>query len=79
MKSFSFQIDTTTWESPTVSSLTSMPGSQHTIAVVIAQNDPDVLADIGNAFRNFYQSGQIWALLVGFILGYMVRGLTTYK
>ena len=56
-----------------------MPGSQHTIAVVIAQNDPDVLADIGNAFRNFYQSGQIWALLVGFILGYMVRGLTTYK
>jgi fructose-specific phosphotransferase system IIC component len=49
------------------------------IAIVLAQSDPDVLADIGNAFKGFYESGQLWALLIGFIVGYVVRGITTYK
>jgi hypothetical protein len=49
------------------------------IATVVAQSDPDVLADIGGAFKGFYDSGQLWALLIGIVIGYVVRGITTYK
>lgn len=53
--------------------------NQKQVAVVVAQFESDVLGDIGNAFKNFYESGQIWALIVGIIIGYVVRGITTYK
>lgn len=52
---------------------------QGTATVLAQQFDQDVLGDLGNAFNTFIQSGQIWALIVGFILGYMLRGVTTYK
>lgn len=49
-------------------------------SVVIAQQfDEDVLGDLGSAFSNFYESGQIWALLIGIVLGYVIRGMTTYS
>lgn len=49
-------------------------------SVVLAQQfDQDVLADLGNAFNTFIESGQIWALLIGIVLGYMVRSVTTYN
>ena len=48
-------------------------------ATVLAQFEGDVLEDIGGAFQNFYESGQIWALRIGLVLGYVVRGITTYK
>lgn len=47
--------------------------------VVVAQFDQDILGDITSGFRNFYESGQIWALIVGVIIGYVIRGITTYK
>ena len=47
--------------------------------VLMAQIDSDVLGDIGSAFQNFIDSGQVWALLIGIVLGYVVRGITTYK
>jgi hypothetical protein len=54
--------------------------SQQTTSVVIAQNfDQDVIGDFGNALNNFIESGQVWALLIGFLLGYLLRGVTTYK
>ena len=47
---------------------------------VLAQalKDPDILGNIQTAFNNFVQSGQIWALLIGLFIGYLLRGLTTY-
>lgn len=54
--------------------------SQQTTTAVIAQYfEQDVIADLGNAFNTFIESGQVWALLGGFVLGYLLRGLTTYK
>lgn len=51
----------------------------HTQAMVLAQQfDQDILGDLGKAVRNFIDSGQIWALLVGVVLGYLIRGLTSY-
>jgi hypothetical protein len=49
-------------------------------ATVVGQYfDQDVVGDLGNALNTFVESGQIWALLIGFILGYLLRGVTTYK
>lgn len=38
--------------------------------------DPDVLGTIQKTFDNFIKSGQVWALLIGLVIGYMVRGIT---
>jgi hypothetical protein len=48
---------------------------------VLAQEqfDQDIIADLGNAFAYFIESGQVWALIVGFVLGYMLRSVTTYR
>ena len=46
---------------------------------ILAQTFEDNLGnDVSNAWNNFIESGQVWALGIGFILGYIVRGLTAY-
>lgn len=47
---------------------------------VVAQTikDPDLMGNVQKTFNHFIQSGQLWALLIGLIIGYMIRGLTTY-
>ncbi|BAM51005.1 MULTISPECIES: hypothetical protein [unclassified Synechocystis] len=52
-----------------------------TDSMVFAQNisaikSIDILADFQNAWNNFIQSGQIWALIIGFVLGWGIRGFT---
>lgn len=44
---------------------------------IIAQSvrDPDVLGQMEDAARNFVESGQLWAFLIGFMAGYMIRSL----
>ncbi|HEY9761365.1 MAG TPA: hypothetical protein V6D07_02505 [Trichocoleus sp.] len=52
---------------------------EQTQAVVLAQYfDQDFLGDMGKVWNGFVQSGQIWALLVGIVIGYLFRGMTTY-
>jgi hypothetical protein len=43
--------------------------------VVLAQTieDPEVLQQIEDAWNNFIDSGQVWALLIGLFLGYLFR------
>jgi hypothetical protein len=57
----------------------SVTANQTTATVIAQQFDQDVVGDLGNAFNTFVESGQVWALLVGFVLGYMLRSVTTYK
>lgn len=47
---------------------------------VLAQtvNDPDVLGRIQSAWNNFIKTGQVWALLIGLVVGYVFRGMTSY-
>ncbi|MFH7025864.1 MAG: hypothetical protein ACHBN1_10775 [Heteroscytonema crispum UTEX LB 1556] len=47
---------------------------------VIAQQitDPNVLGQMQKAFNHFVQTGQVWALLIGLVIGYMIRNLTSY-
>ncbi|MGF1458530.1 MAG: hypothetical protein ACFBSG_05835 [Leptolyngbyaceae cyanobacterium] len=41
------------------------------VPIVAQQFEQDVVSDIGNAISTFIESGQIWALLIGFVLGYV--------
>jgi hypothetical protein len=46
---------------------------------VIAQYfDQDLFGSSSKIFSHFIESGQVWALLVGLVLGYLLRGLTSY-
>jgi hypothetical protein len=57
----------------------SAPSPGQAQGMVLAQQfDQDVLGDMGNAWNTFVQSGQIWALIIGLVLGYLIRGMTTY-
>jgi hypothetical protein len=48
--------------------------------VVLAQQfDQDILGDLGSVFRTFVDSGQVWALIIGIVIGYLFRSMTTYK
>lgn len=38
--------------------------------------DPDIIGKFQKSWRNFIESGQVWALGIGFILGYMFRTFT---
>lgn len=42
------------------------------------QFDTDVFAGPRTFFQNFIQSGQVWALLIGIVIGYVMRSLTSY-
>ena len=46
---------------------------------VIAQKFEDNFGQrSGEILSNFVESGQLWALLIGVVLGYAIRGMTTY-
>lgn len=42
------------------------------------QFDTDPFAGIREWFGNLIATGQLWALIIGFILGYLFRGFTSY-
>jgi len=47
--------------------------------VVLAQQfDTDPFSEFREWFINLVETGQLWALLMGFVIGYLFRGLTSY-
>jgi hypothetical protein len=49
-------------------------------STMIAQTvrDANLIGQIQTAFNHFIQTGQVWALLIGLVIGYMIRNLTSY-
>lgn len=49
--------------------------------LVLAQqvDDPDVLGQMQAWFANFIQSGQVWAFLIGLVVGYIFRNMTSFS
>ncbi|WP_200892344.1 hypothetical protein [Aliterella atlantica] len=47
---------------------------------IVAQTvkNTDLAGDVQRSFDHFVQTGQIWALLTGIIIGYLFRSLTSY-
>ncbi|HEY9880101.1 MAG TPA: hypothetical protein V6D29_16720 [Leptolyngbyaceae cyanobacterium] len=76
--------DFTTYLSPAILQTHSQLGLtqyslEQTQAIVLAQYfDQDFIGDMGKTWNHFVQSGQIWALLIGIVIGYLFRGMTTY-
>ncbi len=48
-----------------------------TEAIVAQVFRQDVLGDIRRGWNNFVESGQIWALLIGIVAGYMLKSITS--
>jgi hypothetical protein len=49
------------------------------LSVLLAQQtNADLVANVKTAFANFVESGQVWAFILGIILGYIIRQITTY-
>ncbi|MGL4879755.1 MAG: hypothetical protein ACRC8K_01640 [Waterburya sp.] len=46
------------------------------VSSLLAQNieDPDILGQIQDAWKNFIETGQVWALLIGMFFGYTFKG-----
>jgi hypothetical protein len=42
------------------------------------QFDTDVFAKTRAFFDNFMKTGQIWAMIMGFVLGFLAKGMTSY-
>ncbi|MEH2048437.1 hypothetical protein [Nostoc sp.] len=40
--------------------------------------DPNVMGQMQKAWSHFIQTGQVWALLIGLFIGYVIRNLTSY-
>jgi hypothetical protein len=48
------------------------------VGKIVAQSvsDPNVLGQMVSMWNTFIKSGQIWALLMGLVFGYLLRGIT---
>lgn len=48
------------------------------ITSLVAQmiEDPDIIGQMQDAWYNFIDSGQVWALLIGAFFGYTFKGFT---
>jgi hypothetical protein len=45
---------------------------------LVAQFNTDVFAGTRAFADNFMKSGQMWALIIGFVVGFLVKGMTSY-
>ena len=73
---FTISLWTTILLSNTVNAQTKIPGNWTVIAQTV--NDPDLVGQVQKAWNNFVETGQIWALLIGLVVGYLIRNLTSY-
>ncbi|MFM7219895.1 MAG: hypothetical protein ACKO21_06750 [Nodosilinea sp.] len=46
--------------------------------IIAQQFDQDILGDLSDAWTHFIDSGQVWAMVIGIVLGYLIRNLTAY-
>jgi len=48
------------------------------IALAQTITDPDLMGQMQKSWSHFIQTGQVWALLIGLVIGYIIRNLTSY-
>lgn len=66
-------------ELPEEGAVSGFSSSSAAFSPVLAQQfDQDILGDMVSIWNNFVESGQLWALLFGIVLGYMIRNLTAF-
>lgn len=66
-------------ELPAVTGVAGFTVDTAALSPVLAQEfDQDILGDMVDIWHNFVDSGQLWALLFGIVLGYFIRNLTAF-
>ncbi|MEP0902030.1 hypothetical protein [Nodosilinea sp. FACHB-13] len=66
-------------ELPPVAGVAGLTVDTEALSPVLAQQfDQDILGDMVEIWNNFVESGQLWALLFGIVLGYFIRNLTAF-
>jgi hypothetical protein len=52
----------------------------HDHAMLLAQQfkQTDFVGDVSNSWNHFVRTGQVWAMLIGIVLGYMVKTFTSF-
>ncbi|HEY9907269.1 MAG TPA: hypothetical protein V6D18_06630 [Thermosynechococcaceae cyanobacterium] len=74
--------DATTWFTGVTHWVDVWQGMHWDLPLELAQAtrkiEVDLMGDVQRSFNNFVKTGQIWALLVGFIMGYIFRSFTSY-
>ena len=73
---FVISLCTTILFSNTVNAQSRIPVNWTILAQTIS--DPDLLGQVQKAWNNFIETGQVWALLIGLVVGYLIRNLTSY-
>lgn len=64
---------------PSMAGFSGFSINQAALSPVLAQQfDQDFLGDMVKTWQNFVDSGQLWALLFGIVLGYFIRNLTAF-
>lgn len=50
------------------------------LVTILAQTfeDVDIIREMEDAWNNFIETGQVWALLIGVFFGYLFKSLTKY-
>ena len=74
-----FDISTTSFETylPVRASSNEFPTLTATTTVIAnLDSSVDVIFQMQKAYNHFIDSGQGWAMLIGFFIGYLVRSLT---
>lgn len=54
------------------------PDLAHPTLVAAQFETPDFVGQIQRFWSHFVQTGQVWAMLIGLVLGYIIRQATTY-
>ena len=49
-----------------------------TTPIIAQQFEDNFFNRSGDIIGDFVESGQLWALLLGVVLGYLIRGITAY-
>mgnify|MGYP001793228346 FL=1 len=73
---FTISLWTTILLSNTVNAQSKLPVNWTVIAQTV--NDPDLLGQMQKAWTKFVETGQLWALVIGLVVGYLIRNLTSY-
>ncbi|EKV03462.1 hypothetical protein Lepto7375DRAFT_5760 [Leptolyngbya sp. PCC 7375] len=61
-----------------VTPILDQPVAAVTMPVIAQQFEDNLFERSGDILGNFVDSGQLWALLIGMVVGYVIRGITTY-
>ncbi|XWK85721.1 MAG: hypothetical protein U7127_16000 [Phormidium sp.] len=48
------------------------------LELAVQVRDTNLWGQVQGAWNHFVQTGQIWAMIIGLILGYFIKGFTTF-